>query len=165
MNGVLKFDVSVEDKDLTPRYCSVTLSGVTVAASPDWIQSKLKAIGLVPVNNIVDITNYVLHELGQPLHAFDADKIKGRKIQVKTLAQGTNFTTLDGVERELHAEDLMICDGDSNPLCLAGVFGRRRFSSFSVYNIYIFRKCLFQPCVSSKVCKKTCTEYRCFFSI
>ena len=120
---VLKFDVSVEDKNLAPRYCGVTLSDVTVSASPEWIQSKLKAIGLVPVNNIVDITNYVLHELGQPLHAFDADKIKGRKIEIKTLSQGTKFTTLDGVERELHAEDLMICDGDSKPLCLAGIYG------------------------------------------
>ncbi len=151
---VLKFDVSVEDKDLTPRYCSVTLSGVTVAASPDWIQSKLKAIGLVPVNNIVDITNYVLHELGQPLHAFDADKIKGRKIQVKTLAQGTNFTTLDGVERELHAEDLMICDGDSNPLCLAGVFGGED-SAVSQYTTSIFlESAYFNPVSVRKSAKR-----------
>jgi phenylalanyl-tRNA synthetase beta chain len=151
---VLKFDVSVEDKDLTPRYCGVTLSDVTVAASPDWIQSKLKTIGLVPVNNIVDITNYVLHELGQPLHAFDTDKIKGRKIQVKTLAQGTKFTTLDGVERELHAEDLMICDGDSNPLCLAGVFGGED-SGVSQYTTSIFlESAYFNPVSVRKSAKR-----------
>ena len=119
----LKFDVEVTDKDLAPRYCGVTISDLKVAPSPDWIQKKLKALGLTPVNNIVDITNYVLHELGQPLHAFDAEKVQGNKIQVKTLATGTKFTTLDGVTRELHAEDLMICDGDSTPLCIAGVFG------------------------------------------
>lgn len=119
----LKFDVEVTDKDLAPRYCGVTISDLKVAPSPDWIQKKLKALGLTPVNNVVDITNYVLHELGQPLHAFDAEKVQGNKIQVKTLASGTKFTTLDGVTRELHAEDLMICDGDSTPLCIAGVFG------------------------------------------
>ncbi len=119
----LKFDVEVTDKDLAPRYCGVTISDLKVAPSPDWIQKKLKALGLTPINNIVDITNYVLHELGQPLHAFDAEKVQGNKIQVKTLASGTKFTTLDGVTRELHAEDLMICDGDSTPLCIAGVFG------------------------------------------
>ena len=120
---VLKFDVAVENKKLAPRYCGVTLTGVEVAESPEWIQKRLKSIGLAPINNIVDITNYVLHELGQPLHAFDADKVKGKRIEVKTLPAGTKFTTLDGVERELHEEDLMICDGNSNPLCIAGVFG------------------------------------------
>ena len=119
----LKFDVEVTDKDLAPRYCGVTISDLKVAPSPDWIQKKLNALGLTPVNNIVDITNYVLHELGQPLHAFDAEKVEGNKIQVKTLESGTKFTTLDGVTRELHAEDLMICDGNSTPLCIAGVFG------------------------------------------
>jgi phenylalanyl-tRNA synthetase beta chain len=119
----LKFDVEVENKELAPRYCGVTITDVKVAASPEWIQNKLKALGLTPINNIVDITNYVLHELGQPLHAFDAAKIKGKKILVKTLAEGTKFTTLDGVERTLSAEDLMICDVKSNPLCIAGVFG------------------------------------------
>jgi len=94
-----------------------------VKDSPEWIQNRLKSIGITPKNNIVDITNYVLHELGQPLHAFDASKIKGNKVIVKTLAQGTKFTTLDEVERELHSEDIMICDAESNPLCIAGVFG------------------------------------------
>jgi phenylalanyl-tRNA synthetase beta chain len=119
----LKFDIEVGDKELTPRYCGVTITDLKVSDSPEWIQNRLKSIGLTPVNNIVDITNYVLHELGQPLHAFDASKVKGNKIIVKTLASGTKFTTLDGVERTLHSEDLMICDSESTPLCIAGVFG------------------------------------------
>jgi phenylalanyl-tRNA synthetase beta chain len=119
----LRLDVEVENKELTPRYCGISITDIEVKDSPDWIQNRLKAIGLTPKNNIVDITNYVLHELGQPLHAFDAQKIKGNKILVKTLNEGTRFTTLDEVERELSSEDIMICDGDSNPLCIAGVFG------------------------------------------
>ncbi len=119
----LRIDVEVENKDLAPRYCGISIVDVEVKDSPEWIQNRLKSIGITPKNNIVDITNYVLHELGQPLHAFDASKIKGNKVIVKTLAQGTKFTTLDEVERELHSEDIMICDAESNPLCIAGVFG------------------------------------------
>ncbi|UAM99267.1 phenylalanine--tRNA ligase subunit beta [Polaribacter litorisediminis] len=119
----LRFDVEVEDKDLVPRYCGITITHVTVKDSPEWIQNRLKAIGLTPKNNIVDITNYVLHELGQPLHAFDAQKVRGNKIIVKNLKEGTKFTTLDEVERTLSADDIMICDADSNPLCIGGVFG------------------------------------------
>jgi len=118
----LKIDVDVENNDLTPRYCGVTISNLIVQPSPDWLKNRLKAIGLTPKNNIVDATNYVLHELGQPLHAFDASKIKGNKIEVKTMPAGTKFTTLDEVERELHEEDLMICDAEK-PMCIAGVFG------------------------------------------
>ncbi|WP_203256956.1 phenylalanine--tRNA ligase subunit beta [Hyunsoonleella ulvae] len=121
-NRTLKMDVDVIDKALAHRYCGVTISGIKVTESPQWLQHKLKAIGLSPINNIVDVTNYVLHELGQPLHAFDANKIEGDKIEVKTLKQGTKFITLDGVERELHEEDLMICDAEK-PICIAGVFG------------------------------------------
>ena len=119
----LRIDVEVENKDLAPRYCGISIVDIEVKDSPEWIQNRLKSIGITPKNNIVDITNYVLHELGQPLHAFDASKIKGNKVIVKTLAQGTKFTTLDEVERELHSEDIMICDAESNPLCIAGVFG------------------------------------------
>jgi phenylalanyl-tRNA synthetase beta chain len=119
----LRYDVEVEDKDLVPRYCGITITDVTVKDAPEWIQNRLKAIGITPKNNIVDITNYVLHELGQPLHAFDAQSIKGNKVLVKTLKEGTKFTTLDEVERELSADDIMICDADENPLCLGGVFG------------------------------------------
>ncbi|WP_281979355.1 phenylalanine--tRNA ligase subunit beta [Tenacibaculum mesophilum] len=118
-----KIDIEIEDKDLAPRYCGITITDVEVKESPEWIQNRLKAIGLTPKNNIVDITNYVLHELGQPLHAFDASKIRGGKVVVKTLEEGTKFTTLDDVERELSSEDIMICDADDNPLCIGGVFG------------------------------------------
>lgn len=121
-NRTYKIDVEVEDKDLAPRYCGVTIAGVKVGESPNWLKNRLKAIGLTPKNNIVDATNYVLHELGQPLHAFDADKITGDKIIVKTLDAGTKFITLDEVERELSADDLMICDAEK-PLCIAGVLG------------------------------------------
>jgi phenylalanyl-tRNA synthetase beta chain len=119
----LRFDVEIENKELVPRYSGITITDITVKDSPEWIQNRLKAIGITPKNNIVDITNYVLHELGQPLHAFDAQKIKGNKIIVKNLKEGTKFTTLDEVVRTLSADDIMICDADSNPLCIAGVFG------------------------------------------
>ncbi|TMM56949.1 phenylalanine--tRNA ligase subunit beta [Maribacter algarum] len=118
----LKVDVEVKDSKLAPRYCGITLSNLIVQPSPDWLKNRLNAIGITPKNNLVDATNYVLHELGQPLHAFDADKIKGKKIVVKTVEAGTKFTTLDEVERELHEEDLMICDAEK-PMCIAGVFG------------------------------------------
>jgi len=121
-NRTQKISVQVLNNEKAPRYCGITLSGLTVKESPAWIQNRLKAIGLTPKNNIVDITNYVLHELGQPLHAFDLAKIAGKQINVKTVAAGTKFTTLDGIERELHEEDLMICDAEK-PMCIAGVFG------------------------------------------
>jgi phenylalanyl-tRNA synthetase beta chain len=116
-----KIDVKVNNTKLVPRYCGITLSGITVKPSPEWLKNKLRAIGITPKNNIVDVTNYVLHELGQPLHAFDASKINGNII-VDTLQSGTKFTTLDGVERSLNEEDIMICDSQG-PLCIAGVFG------------------------------------------
>lgn len=118
----LKMDVVVEDFKKAPRYCGVTISGIEVKPSPEWLQNRLKAIGISPKNNIVDVTNYVLHDLGQPLHAFDISKIKGGKIRVKTVEAGTPFTTLDGVERKLHQDDLMICN-ENSPMCIAGVFG------------------------------------------
>ena len=121
-NRTLKIDVDVEDKEKAPRYCGVTISGLKVEDSPAWLQNRLKAIGLAPINNIVDATNYVLHELGQPLHAFDTNKISGKKVVVKTVEAGTKFITLDEVERELHEDDLMICDAEK-PMCIAGVFG------------------------------------------
>lgn len=121
-NDSLKIEVSVEDTLACQRYSSVTISGVTVAASPEWLKDKLKVIGIRPINNIVDITNYVLHDLGQPLHAFDADEIKGGKVIVKKVAEGTPFTTLDAVERKLSADDLVICNTEA-PMCIAGVFG------------------------------------------
>lgn len=121
-NRTLKVDIEVEDSTLAPRYCGLTISNIKVEPSPSWMQNRLKAIGVEPINNIVDITNYVLHELGQPLHAFDAAKIAGNTVAVKTLPSGTKFTTLDGVERKLHQDDLMICDAEK-PMCIAGVYG------------------------------------------
>ena len=118
----LKIPIKIENHDLVPRYCGVTISEVEIKDSPKWLQNRLKAIGITPKNNVVDVTNYVMHELGQPLHAFDADQISGGEIHVKTLSAGTKFTTLDEVERELNEEDLMICDTEK-PLALAGVFG------------------------------------------
>lgn len=125
-NENLVVPVEVEDLEACPRYSSVTISGVTVSESPDWLKDKLKVIGLRPINNVVDITNYVLHGLGQPLHAFDADKIAGGlsagQVIVKKAAEGTPFVTLDDVERKLSADDLMIFNAEV-PLGIAGVFG------------------------------------------
>jgi len=117
-----RIPIKVEDSALAPRYCGITISGIQVKESPKWLQNRLKAIGINSKNNLVDISNYVMHELGQPLHFFDADKIAGNEINVKTLPKGTKFTTLDEVERELDEEDLMICDAEK-PLALAGIFG------------------------------------------
>lgn len=122
-NTTLEFDVEVEDKEACPRYSGITISGVSVGQSPDWMQKYLNAIDVRPINTIVDITNFVLHEMGQPLHAFDADKIPSKKIVVKKLAEGTEFLALDETTRKLNADDLMICDGDGNAMCIAGVFG------------------------------------------
>lgn len=121
-NTDLTIDVHVEDHELCPRYAGLTISGLKVEESPEWLRRRLEALGLTPVNNVVDITNYVLHETGNPLHAFDADKIDGGKILVKTLEKDTRFTTLDEQDRKLDAKDLMICNA-SNPMCIAGVFG------------------------------------------
>jgi len=121
-NTTLSIPVKVENTDACPRYSAVTISGVKVTESPDWLKNSLKIIGLRPINNIVDVTNFVLHELGQPMHAFDADKIVGGTVLVKNLPEGTPFTTLDGIERKLNAADLMICDTEK-PMCIGGVFG------------------------------------------
>ena len=118
----MPISVEVENSEACPRYSGVTIRGIEVKPSPDWLQFRLKSIGLTPINNIVDITNYVLHGLGQPLHAFDADKIKGGKVIVKTMPAGSKFTTLDEKERSLSDKDLMICDAKEG-ICIAGVFG------------------------------------------
>ncbi|QNK62138.1 phenylalanine--tRNA ligase subunit beta [Pedobacter sp. PAMC26386] len=133
----LTIAVEVADTAACPRYSSLSISGVTVKTSPDWLQDKLKVIGIRPINNIVDITNYVLHGLGQPLHAFDADQIAGQKVIVKKCAEGTPFVTLDGVERKLSAEDLMICDTEK-PLTIAGVYGGKNSGvSAETKNIFL----------------------------
>lgn len=121
-NHDMEIGVEVENTEACPRYAGVSIKGVTVKESPEWLQNKLRLIGLRPINNVVDITNYILHAYGQPMHCFDADKIKGGKIVVKTVAEGTPFITLDEVERKLSDKDLMICNAEE-PMCIAGVFG------------------------------------------
>lgn len=148
-----KIDIKVEDSKLAPRYCGVTLSGVTVKPSPAWLQNRLKAIGITPKNNIVDVTNYVMHELGQPLHAFDGAKIKGNKIIVKTVAAGTKFTTLDDVERTLHEEDLMICD-EKGPLCIAGVLGGKNSGVSDATSTIFLESAYFNPVSVRKTAKR-----------
>ena len=118
----LPIEVVVENADACPRYTGVSIKGVTIKESPDWLKKSLSTIGIRPINNVVDVTNFVLHEMGQALHSFDADKIKGNKVIVKNAAEGQKFVTLDGVERTLSAADLMICNAEE-PMCIAGVFG------------------------------------------
>ena len=149
----LKIDIKVEDSKLVPRYCGVTISGVTVKSSPNWLQNRLKAIGLTPKNNIVDVTNYVLHELGQPLHAFDAAQIQGSKVIIKTLPTGTKFITLDDIERSLHEEDLVICD-ESGPLCLAGVFGGKTSGVSNETTTIFLESAYFNPVSVRKTAKR-----------
>lgn len=121
-NRSLRIEVDVLNPELAPRYSGLTISNLVVEDSPDWLKNRLRSVGLNPINNVVDATNYVMHELGQPLHAFDADRIHGKKIEVRTVPAGTEFMTLDGALRTLHEEDLMICDAEK-PMCIAGVFG------------------------------------------
>lgn len=121
-NHDLDIQVTVENTEACPRYAGVTVKGVTVKESPEWLQNKLRLIGLRPINNVVDITNYIVHAFGQPLHCFDADMIKGGEVVVKTMSEGTPFVTLDGVERKLSERDLMICNREE-AMCIAGVFG------------------------------------------
>ena len=149
----LKVDINIEDKQKAPRYCGLTISDITVKDSPLWLQNRLKAIGLNPINNIVDATNYVLHDLGQPLHAFDADRISGKKIIVKTVKAGTKFITLDGIERTLHKEDLMICDAEK-PLCIAGVFGGENSGVSKETNSIFLESAYFNPVSIRKTAKR-----------
>jgi phenylalanyl-tRNA synthetase beta chain len=121
-NRQLAISVAVDDSVACPRYSGVVISNIKVAESPDWLKNFLKSIGVKSINNVVDVTNFVLHEIGQPLHAFDADRIAGQKVIVKKLPAGTKFITLDNIERELNGSELMICD-EKEPMCIAGVFG------------------------------------------
>jgi len=122
-NTNLTIPVTVEEPDLCPRFSGVSIGGVKVKESPDWLKDRLKAIGLAPINNIVDITNFVCHEMGQPLHAYDVKEIAEKKIVVKNLPAGSIFKTLDGKERRLTATDLMVCDGEGKGMCMGGIFG------------------------------------------
>lgn len=121
-NTSLTIPVEIEDLEACPRYTALTISGIEIKESPEWIQNHLKSLGLKPINNIVDITNFVLHETGHPLHAFNADAIEGGKVVIRKMPKGTKFTTLDEIERELTENDLMICDAKKG-MCIGGVFG------------------------------------------
>ncbi|SHI86230.1 phenylalanine--tRNA ligase subunit beta [Flavobacterium terrae] len=148
----LKIDVNVDDNKLVPRYCGVTISDIKVAPSPAWLQNRLKAIGITPKNNVVDVTNYVLHELGQPLHAFDASKING-KIIVKNAEQGTKFITLDDVERTLSSDDIMIND-EKGPLCIAGVLGGKNSGVTNETTSIFLESAYFNPISVRKTAKR-----------
>jgi phenylalanyl-tRNA synthetase beta chain len=140
-NTSLTIDVKIENETACPRYSAVSIANITVSESPKWLQQKLKAIGLRPINNIVDITNFIQHETGQPLHAFDADAITSKKVVIKTLPDGTPFITLDEKERKLSAEDLMICN-DNEPMCIAGVFGGMKSGvSSTTRNVFLESAC------------------------
>lgn len=152
-NTNLNIDIEIKSKEACPRYAGVTLSGVSVSESPDWMQKRLKAIGLTPINNIVDATNYVLHELGQPLHAFDAEKIRGKKIVVQKAENKQKFTTLDENERELHSDDLIICN-ESEPMCIAGVFGGWDSGVSSSTNSIFLESAYFNPVSVRKTAKR-----------
>ncbi|MEZ4970576.1 MAG: phenylalanine--tRNA ligase subunit beta [Flavobacteriaceae bacterium] len=153
VNRSLKIDAEVIKSELAPRYCGITISNLIVQPSPDWLKNRLRAIGIAPKNNVVDATNYVLHELGQPLHAFDAAKIKGNKIVVKTVPKGTHFTTLDGVDRTLSDEDLMICDTEK-PLCIAGVLGGQNSGVTESTSSIFLESAFFNPVSIRKTAKR-----------
>jgi phenylalanyl-tRNA synthetase beta chain len=152
-NNDLVIPVVVEKTEACPRYAAITISGVEIKESPEWLQNRLKMIGLSPINNVVDITNYVLFETGQPLHAFDADEIKGGKVIVKTMPAKTKFTTLDEVERELDENDLMICNSEE-PMCIGGVFGGVKSGvKSSTKNIFLESAC-FDPVFIRKTARR-----------
>lgn len=155
--------VEVTAVDGAPRYTGTTIKGVKVASSPEWLQKKLLAIGLRPINNVVDITNFVLHEIGQPLHAFDAAMIKGGKVVVRRAAEGEKFVTLDGVERTLSAADLVIANAEE-PMCLAGVFGGVD-SGVTESTVDVFLERVLQSGFSKEDFKETWPEDRCVIQI
>ena len=149
----LHIPIEVINPEACPRYSGVTISGVEIKESPEWLQNRLRAIGLSPINNVVDITNYVLFECGQPLHAFDADEIAGGKVLVKTMPAGTKFVTLDEVERELHEDDLMICNTEE-AMCIGGVFGGIKSGvKDSTKNIFLESAC-FDPVFIRKTARR-----------
>ena len=121
--GRHNFSIEIENNELCPKYIGAIIKNINISKSPEWLKNRLKAIGLTPINNVVDITNYILHAYGQPLHAFDVDKITGNKIIVGNVSPGTKFTALDNIERTLNGEEIIIKDGEGNPLCIAGVLG------------------------------------------
>lgn len=152
-NNNLPIDIEIENTEACPRYTGITISNINVGQSPLWLQNKLKAIGLKPINNLVDISNFVLHETGQPLHFFDADKIEGKKVIIKTLKEGSVFTTLDEKERKLSTDDLMICN-QKEGMCIAGVFGGIKSGvTENTKNIFI-ESAFFNPVYIRKTAKR-----------
>jgi phenylalanyl-tRNA synthetase beta chain len=142
--------VTIEDAEACPRYAGLLLENVHVGPSPEWLQRRLRSIGLSPINNVVDVTNFVLHELGQPLHAFDADQITGNHIRVKRAEAGEKFVTLDGLERTLRAEDLVIADANGAPMALAGVFGGKTSGVSDATTRVFLESAYFQPAAVRK---------------
>ncbi|WP_312822063.1 phenylalanine--tRNA ligase subunit beta [Epilithonimonas sp.] len=153
IEGSHDFKLEVEDSELTPRYLGAVLENIEIKASPDWLKDRLKAIGLSPINNVVDITNYILHGLGQPLHAFDADKIADKTVKVGTVEAGTKFKTLDQVERTLNGSEIIIKDGKDNPLCIAGVFGGSESGVSSETKTIFLESAYFNPVAIRKASK------------
>ena len=163
-NHDLDIKVTVENSEACPRYAGVTVKGVTVKESPEWLQNKLRIIGLRPINNVVDITNYIVHAFGQPLHCFDADKIKGGEVIVKTMPEGTPFVTLDGVERKLNERDLMICNKEE-AMCIAGVFGGLDSGSTETTKDVFLESAYFHPDMGAQDSPSSWIEHRCFFPV
>ena len=147
-----KVNINVQDSNLCPRFTGICIENISVKESPSWLQNRLKSIGLTPLNNVVDITNFVLHEIGQPLHAYDFDKITTKSINVKTLSEGTEFTTLDGDTRKLLKTDLMICDADT-PMCIAGVFGGQNHGITNETKSIFLESAYFDPVSIRKTAK------------
>lgn len=149
----LKVKVKIENNELVPQYYCVAINDVKITESPNWLKNRLLAIGIKPKNNVVDITNYVMHEIGQPLHAFDANAFEDYKLEVRTLPTGTKFTSLDGIERELHEEDLVICN-NKKPLCLAGVMGGLNSGVTQDTKTVILESAYFNPISVRKTAKR-----------
>ena len=143
-NNDLDIDIVVENTEACPRYCGVTIKGCEVKESPEWLQTKLRTIGVRPINNVVDVTNYVMFAYGQPLHCFDADMIEGKKVVVKTMPEGTPFVTLDGVEHKLSERDLAICNANA-PMCIAGVFGGKGSGTYETTKDVLLESAYFNP--------------------
>ena len=143
-NNDLDIDIVVENAEACPRYCGVTIKGCEVKESPEWLQTKLRTIGVRPINNVVDVTNYVMFAYGQPLHCFDADMIEGKKVVVKTMPEGTPFVTLDGVEHKLSDRDLAICNANA-PMCIAGVFGGKGSGTYETTKDVLLESAYFNP--------------------
>lgn len=143
-NNNLPIAIEVENAEACPRYCGITISGVEVKESPEWLKEKLEIIGLRPINNIVDITNYIMMAYGQPLHCFDADMIEGGKVVVKSMPEGTPFVTLDGVEHKLSDRDLAICNAVA-PMCIAGVFGGKGSGTYETTKNVLIESAYFHP--------------------